>query len=88
MASEKTNYTEIRQALDYLFRSIDVKCDVKEAEHTSFISGRVARASVDGKNVAYIGEIHPGVLSNWSLEVPVAAFELNLTELSRIINKK
>jgi len=88
MASEKTNYTEIRQALDYLFRSIDVKCDVKEVEHTSFISGRVARASVDGKNVAYIGEIHPGVLSNWSLEVPVAAFELNLTELSRIINKK
>ncbi len=88
IASEKTDYTEIRQALDYLFRSIDVKCDVKEAEHTSFISGRVARASVDGKNVAYIGEIHPQVLSSWNLEVPVAVFELNLTELFEIMNKK
>ena len=88
IASEKANYTDIRQALDYLLRSIDVKYDVKETEHSSFIQGRVARVSANGKNIAYIGEIHPQVLSNWNLEVPVAAFELNLTELFEIINKK
>ncbi|MBI2135052.1 phenylalanine--tRNA ligase subunit beta [Candidatus Woesearchaeota archaeon] len=88
IASEKTDYTEIRQALDYLFRSIDAKHDVKETEHSSFIQGRVARVSVNGKNIAYIGEIHPQVLSNWNIEVPVAAFEINITELFGIINKK
>ncbi|MBI2208677.1 phenylalanine--tRNA ligase subunit beta [Candidatus Woesearchaeota archaeon] len=87
LASEKTDYTEIRQALDYLLRSIGVKYDVKGTEHNSFIGGRVARVSINGKNIAYMGEIHPEVLLDWNLEVPVAAFELNLTELFEIINK-
>jgi len=81
IASEKTDYTGIRQVLDYLFRSLDLKCEIKEAEHSSFIGGRVARVNVKGKNVAYIGEISPQVLENWELETPVTAFELNLTEL-------
>ena len=34
-----------------------------------------------GKKVAYIGEISPSILENWEFEMPVAAFELNLTEL-------
>lgn len=88
IASEKSDYTEIRQALDYLLRSIGIKYDVKETEHNSFIAGRAARVSTNGKNIAYMGEIHPEVLSRWNLEVPVAAFELNLTELFEIINKK
>ena len=87
LASEKTDYTEIRQALDYLLRSIGVKHEVKETEHSSFIPGRVARASINGKNIAYMGEISPEVLSRWNLEVPVAAFELNLTELFEMMNK-
>ncbi|MBL7056552.1 phenylalanine--tRNA ligase subunit beta [Candidatus Woesearchaeota archaeon] len=87
IAAEKTNYTEIRQVLDYLFRSIDVKYDIKETEHGSFIEGRAARVSVTKKNIAYIGEINPLVLENWELEVPIAAFEINLTELYKIIKK-
>ena len=45
MASEKTDYTEIRQVLDYLFRSLDLKYEVTEAEHNSFINGRVGRVA-------------------------------------------
>ena len=88
ISSDNTDYTEIRQILDYFFRSFDVKYGIKETEHSSFIRGRVARVSVNGKNVAYIGEINPTVLENWELEVPVTAFELNLTELFDNINKK
>lgn len=85
LSSDKTDFTEIRQILDYLFRQIDVKYEVRETEHASFTPGRVGRVSVAGKDVAYIGEISPNVLENFGLEMPVALFELNLSELYRKI---
>jgi len=86
IASENTDYTEMRQILDYLFRSLGLKYEVTEAEHNSFITGRVGRVIINGKKIAYIGEINPKVITNWQLEVPVTAFELNLTDLYKIIN--
>tara|TARA_Y100000310_G_scaffold342247_1_gene444592 strand:+ start:11683 stop:13335 length:1653 start_codon:yes stop_codon:yes gene_type:complete len=85
IASENTDYTEVRQILDYLFRSLGLKYQIAEVEHSSFIPGRVARVIVNGKKIAYIGELNPIVLQNWELEVPVSAFELNLTELYEIV---
>ncbi len=87
IASENTDYTEIRQILDYLFRSFNLKYEITEAEHSSFIEGRVGRVIANGKKIAYIGEISPSVVANWELEVPVSAFELNLTEFFELINK-
>lgn len=81
LCSEDADYTKIKQAFDYLFRMIDVKYEIKEVEAASYIPGRVARVSVNGQNIAYIGELNPNVISNWDLEMPVAVFELNLTEL-------
>ena len=59
---------------------------MENVDHSSFISGRVGRLSVTGKNVAYIGEIHPLVLSNFEIDVPVVALEINLTELFGLMN--
>jgi len=87
IASENADYTGIRQVLDYLFRSLGLKYEIVEAEHNSFIEGRVGRVVVNGKKVSYIGEINPMVLTQWELEVPVTAFELNLTELYDLIKK-
>jgi phenylalanyl-tRNA synthetase beta chain len=79
--NKTTTFTEIKQVLDYLFNSLNIKYTIKETEHPSFIPGRTARVSVNNKEIAYIGEIHPKVLKNFDLELPVAALELNLTEL-------
>ena len=84
---EKADYTEIRQVLDYIMRCFGLHYDIEEAEHGSFIDGRVGRAIVKGKKVAYLGELNPAVLTEWGLEMPVAALELNLTELFEIVNK-
>ena len=65
-----------------------MKYKIEEEEHGSFISGRVGRAIVNGRKVAYLGEISPQVLSNFGLEMPVCAFELNLSELFEEIKKK
>ena len=84
---EKADYTEIRQVLDYIMKCFGLHYDIEEAEHGSFIDGRVGRAIVKGKKVAYLGELNPAVLTEWGLEMPVAALELNLTELFEIVNK-
>ena len=80
-------YTDARQLLDGLFRSLGVEGKYKEADHGSFISGRVARVSVKGKKMAYIGELHPEVLTNFGLEMPATCFELNLSELYALLQK-
>tara|TARA_Y100000034_G_C6909945_1_gene423960 strand:- start:3023 stop:4672 length:1650 start_codon:yes stop_codon:yes gene_type:complete len=81
LCEDKADFTKIKQAFDYLMRMLDVKYEMKDTDHKSFISGRVARVSVKGKDVAYIGEMHPEVLTAFDLDTPVAAFELNLSDL-------
>ena len=85
LCNKESDYTKIRQVLDYLLRSLGLKYEVKETEHPSFIPGRVGRVHVKGKKIAYIGEILSYVLNNFELEMPVAAFELNLTEIFNLI---
>lgn len=80
-AHEKADFTEIKQVLDYLLSSLNLKYNIEEIDHDSFIPGRVGRVIVNGKKVAFIGEISPQVIANWNLEVPVVGFELNLSEL-------
>ncbi len=50
-------------------------------DHPSFIDGRVAEVVVDGDSVGVVGELHPAVLVEHDLEVPVAAFEFDLDAL-------
>lgn len=80
-AHKDANYTEARQALDSIMSSFGARYEIEEAEHGSFIPGRVGRVIVNGKKVAFIGEIAPEVLKRFDLTVPVVGFELNLSEL-------
>ena len=67
-------------------RMINAQYEIRETDCSSFIPGRCGRVSVNGKDVAYIGEINPEVLANWDMQTPVSAFELNLTDLFEAIN--
>ena len=88
VSHEKANYTDVRQVLDCIMGLLGLHYDIEETEHGSFIEGRAGRAIVKGRKVAYLGEINPQVLENWNLEMPVAALELNLSELFEIMEKK
>ncbi len=81
LCDSNANFTKIKQVLDYLMRMLDIKYKVKSTKHSSFIEGRTGRVTANGKEVAYIGEINPKVLNNFGLEFPVAALEINLSEL-------
>ena len=81
LCEERADFTKIKQVFDALMDYLGKKYEIAEAEHSSFIEGRVGRVIVDGKKVGFIGEMHPKVLDNHGMKMPIAAFELNLTEL-------
>jgi phenylalanyl-tRNA synthetase beta chain len=86
LCSLDADYTRIRQVLDYLFRMIGVEYKIAAIEHPTFIPGRVGAVSVQGTQVAFIGEINPAVLEKWAIEMPVCGFELNLSKLFELMN--
>ncbi|MBN2567127.1 phenylalanine--tRNA ligase subunit beta [Candidatus Woesearchaeota archaeon] len=90
LCGRDADYTAVRQVFQALFDALATGYTIRPAEHPSFIEGRVGRVSVgDGKgqrDVAYIGELHPEAITNFGLEMPVAGFELNLSELFSVIS--
>jgi len=81
ISEDKADFTAAKQALDAIMRLLKLDYSVQQLDHKSFIAGRAASIIVKGKTVGMIGEVHPAVLQNWQLDVPVAAIELDLTEL-------
>ncbi|MBI2671659.1 phenylalanine--tRNA ligase subunit beta [Candidatus Woesearchaeota archaeon] len=81
IAHEKANFTEIKQVLDYLSQVLNINFNIKELKHDSFIEGRCASILINNKEIGFLGEIHPKVLDNFQLAVPVSALELDLEEV-------
>ncbi len=77
------NFTQAKQVLEYLFRMIDIKISLKEPKECPlhFIEGRVAEIILKNKSIGFIGEVHPKILKNWKIKMPVALFEINLEEV-------
>ncbi len=77
----EVDYTQLRQVLDALMKNLGLEVTIKEAKHPSYIPGRVGQIIVGGKKIGFIGEIHPQVLTNWGLFMPVVGMELELGEI-------
>lgn len=81
VSDTSTGYEEISSIADFILSSLGVKYNFVRAEHPSFIKGRHASIMAAGREIGLIGEIHPQVLNNWKLEIPAAAFELDLAAI-------
>ncbi|MBU2562480.1 MAG: phenylalanine--tRNA ligase subunit beta [Nanoarchaeota archaeon] len=77
------NFTEIRQILEYLSKMVNAEIKIEESEESPahFIEGRVAELKIADKKIGSLGEIHPRILKNWKMKMPVALFEINLEEI-------
>jgi phenylalanyl-tRNA synthetase beta chain len=82
ICEEKTDFTEIKKVLDYLFKMLGKNYEIQETENSNFIPGRVGKILVDKKEVGLIGEISPRCLKNWKVDFPVVAVEMGLEGLS------
>ena len=78
-------FTEIKGILQTLMEiCLGITFETKAAEHSSFISGRSADIFYKGKTVGQIGEVSPLLIDSFKIKMPVAAFDLDLTELLQI----
>jgi len=77
------NFTEIKQILEYLGKMLMVNIKLQELETppAHLIEGRAANIYLDDKLIGELGEIHPKILKNWRIKMPVALFELDLQEI-------
>ncbi len=79
------NFTELKQALEYLFKMIDKKIKIVESKVSPnhFIEGRSAEIVLEDNDtsIGHIGEIHPKILTEWRIKMPVALFEINLDKI-------
>ena len=82
-----SDFSQIKAAVEAFALNLDVRLTFEEHEDPSFISGRCARLVLGGKQVGVVGEIHPEVLVNWGLEVPVAACDIELFKIMDAVLK-
>lgn len=83
-AHSRANFTEIKSVLEPLMMNLGFEFTLRPATNPSFLEGRVGTILIGDQEVGVIGEVHPQVIENWKLENPVAAMELDISELFRI----
>jgi phenylalanyl-tRNA synthetase beta chain len=78
------NFTELKQCFEYLFRMLGLgKIEMRESELlvNHFIEGRFAEIYLDNSFLGMIGEIHPRILRNWKIKMPVVLLEIDLERI-------
>lgn len=83
----EANFTEIKQILDALMNTLNLKYNINEIENETFIKGRVGGIFINNKKIAHFGELDPKVLTRWNIELPVIALELNLNYLFQLMQE-
>ena len=71
-------FTEIRSCIDTLLASVGIDCNVEASSHPSFVAGRTGTVKSGTRQLGVVGELHPKVIREWGLSLPVAAFELEI----------
>ncbi|MDY6761850.1 MAG: phenylalanine--tRNA ligase subunit beta [Candidatus Nanohaloarchaea archaeon] len=80
-AHSDAGFSEVRGVLQTVAKQLGIDLSVEETEHGSFADGRCGRIVVDGDDAGVIGEVSDTVRSNWEVDMPVAAFEVDVETL-------
>jgi phenylalanyl-tRNA synthetase beta chain len=82
LARTDASYEDAKARLQALATRFGVSLETPATDHPTFIDGRAAAVVLDGESVGVVGELHPRVLVEHDLELPVAAFEFQLDGLA------
>jgi phenylalanyl-tRNA synthetase beta chain len=73
------NFTEIKSTVASVLANLGYDMEISSSDDPSFIQGRVANVkgkSPNGEVFGVFGEVSPEVITNFELEYPVIAFEI------------
>ena len=73
------NFTEIKSVMTTVLSNIGYSMEISDSENKTFIAGRAADVSGEsekGTIKGFFGEVSPEVITNFTLEYPVIAFEI------------
>ncbi len=73
------NFTEIKSIVTSVLNNLGYTMEITDSENKTFIEGRAADVTGDAKNgtiKGFFGEVSPEVITNFTLEYPVIAFEI------------
>jgi phenylalanyl-tRNA synthetase beta chain len=82
LARTDASYEDAKSRLQALAGAFGTGLETPPTDHPSFIDGRAATVVLGGDPAGVVGELHPAVLVEHDLELPVAAFEFRLDALS------
>jgi phenylalanyl-tRNA synthetase beta chain len=77
-ADRETGFNEVTALVSALFYYTGYEYELKELDDPRFIGGRCAAILCGGSTVGLFGEVHPKVLENWGIQMPVTGGEINL----------
>lgn len=84
LSGAEETFETILGVLDSVCRLTKMEYNLSNLESHYYISGRSAEINIDGSVVGHIGEIHPTILNNFGVEVPMVGFEIDLSKLSKL----
>jgi phenylalanyl-tRNA synthetase beta chain len=80
IASAPGNFTKLKQVLEYFAKMLGVKFEICEPKDFPvwFIDGRVGEIKFNNVCIGFLGEVHPRVLKNFRIKMPVSLCEIEL----------
>ncbi len=86
LCHSKANFSEMKSMVESILNNLGIKgYKIEESSLPCLISGRAAKVVVGGKDLGRFGELHPEVIQNWELEMPVAVCEICVDLLFKLI---
>jgi phenylalanyl-tRNA synthetase beta chain len=74
----KANFSDIKALMNSILENLELNALVEPSGWDCFIDGRRYVAKIGDEELCWAGEIKPKVLENWSIEMPVAALEMDI----------
>ena len=64
-----------------MFRNKEKGYDICLSEHPTFLKNMQVEITFKGKNIGYMGIVHPEVLKNYKIKYPVCALEIHMNDI-------
>ncbi len=76
-------YARVRSLVSSVFDNLGVQYKINESNMPYFMKGRQGEIYVNEQRVGELGEVHPQVINNFGIELPVIAAEIDLDQIHR-----